>query len=72
MKTPVAPTPETDEMELVKSYANPNRFNHLKLFPNSNWEFCKWTKIDTIGFLLCWVAVAFILAFLWLVLNIGK
>ena len=72
MKTPVAATPETDEMELAASYENPNRFNHLKLFPNSNWEFCKWTKTDTIGFLLCWVAVAFILAFLWLVLNIGK
>ena len=29
-------------------------------------------KIDTFGFLLRWVAVAFILVFLWFVLNFGK
>lgn len=72
MKTPVAATPQRDEIELKKSYDNPARFNDSKLFPNSDWEMGKWDKTDTIGFVLCWVAVAVILCVLWTVLNIGS
>lgn len=50
MKTPVIADREQDSLELENSYENPTRFDHTKLFPKSNWEFCKWTKIDTIGF----------------------
>ena len=32
---------------------NPTRFDHTKLLPSSNWEFCKWDRVDTIGFLGC-------------------
>jgi Na+/proline symporter len=71
MKTEVQPTPEQDEAELEISYANPKRFDHLKLFPKSDWEFCKWTKIDTIGFVLSCIAVAAIVGLFWLVLNLG-
>jgi hypothetical protein len=35
MKTPVAPTLEEDAREVEASYANPTRFDHLKLFPGS-------------------------------------
>ncbi|OHB48389.1 MAG: hypothetical protein A2Y10_20010 [Planctomycetes bacterium GWF2_41_51] len=72
MKTPVSSNPEEDAREIEKSFVNPTRFDHLKLFPKSNWEFCKWTKSDTIGFLLCWGGVAFVLVLLWAILNVGK
>jgi Na+/proline symporter len=72
MKTPVAPTPELDHEEVEKSRLNPNRFDHEKLFPHSNWEFCKWTRQDYVGFFGCWALVFVILGILWLVLNIGK
>ena len=72
MKTPVASSPELDAQELEKSYANPQRFDHLKLFPNSKWEMCKWTRMDTVGFVLCWVTLIAVLAVFWLVVNIGS
>jgi hypothetical protein len=50
MKTKVIADRELDKAELQKSYDNPTRFDHTKLFPNSNWEFCKWNKEDIWGF----------------------
>jgi Na+/proline symporter len=72
LKTPIALTPEEDAVEIEKSYANPQRYDHLKIFRKSNWEMCKWNRQDTIGFLLCWVMVAFILGLFFLLLNIGR
>jgi hypothetical protein len=71
MKTPVAPTPEADHVEVEKNEANPERVEHLKIFPNSNWEFGKWTKADYLGFFGCCGIVFVILGILWLVLHIG-
>jgi SSS family solute:Na+ symporter len=71
LKTPIAPTPEEDEREVALSYANPHRFDHRKLFPRSTWEFSKWKGTDYVGFISCWGVVGLIIAFLWLVLNIG-
>ncbi|MFI4912889.1 MAG: sodium:solute symporter [Sedimentisphaeraceae bacterium JB056] len=71
MKTPIAPTLEEDEIEVQKSYEMPHRFDHKKLFPKSSWEFCKWTKTDTYGFILCWIATGVIVwMFMW-ILGIG-
>jgi Na+/proline symporter len=53
MKTPVGDTPELDVIAMEETRLNPTRFDHTKLLPWSNWEFCKWTKVDTIGFLIC-------------------
>jgi len=53
MKTPVADTPELDALDMEETRRNPTRFDHTKLLPRSNWEFCKWTRIDTVGFLIC-------------------
>jgi Na+/proline symporter len=72
MKTAVAPTPELDHEEVEKSIANPSRFDDQKMFPHTQWEFCKWTKNDYIGFFGCYGVVVGILAVLWLVLHIGK
>lgn len=72
MKTPVAKTLDEDAQELEVSYANPTRFDHLKLFPKSNWEMCKWTREDTIGWVLCWLTVCAVLVVFWLAVNIGS
>jgi Na+/proline symporter len=72
MKTPVAPTLELDAKEVEASYANPSRYDHLKLFPRSNWEFTKWDKTDTLGFLACCALVGVVLLVFKGVLVIGS
>ncbi len=53
MKTPVGDTPELEAAGMEETRRNPTRFDHTKLVPRSNWEFCKWDRTDTIGFLVC-------------------
>ncbi len=69
MKTKVIADRELDKAELQKSYDNPTRFDHLKLFPKSNWEFCKWTKEDTWGFLVSLALTTGILTAFWLLIR---
>jgi SSS family solute:Na+ symporter len=69
MKTKVIPDRELDKAELQKSYDNPTRFDHLKLFPNSNWEFCKWDKDDTWGVLASTALTIGILLAFWLLIK---
>jgi hypothetical protein len=72
LKTPVGPTSEDDALAVAASYANPTRYDHLKLFPNSNWEFTKWDKRDTVGFIVCCALVGVVLLVFKTVLVIGK
>ncbi|HBF34850.1 TPA: transporter [Candidatus Sumerlaeota bacterium] len=72
MKTQVRRDPREDEIEVALSLAQPGRFDHLKLFPRSNWEFTKWKLEDYIGFSVCWGIVLVIMSLLWLVLTIGS
>ncbi len=53
MKTPVGDTPELEVATMAETRRNPTRFDHTKLLPRSNWEFCKWDRTDTIGFVAC-------------------
>ena len=54
MKTPVGATPELEAAAMEETRRNPHRFDHTKLFgPRSSWEFGKWDRVDTIGFLGC-------------------
>ncbi len=69
MKTPVIADHELDKTELEKSYADPTRFDHKKLFPKSNWEFCKWTKEDAYGFVGSSAVTAVIVIAFWLLLK---
>ena len=71
LKTPVAPTAELDRVEVEQSIAKPERFDHLKLLPRTNWEFTKWTGKDFAGFFGCWGIVGVILVILYLVLHVG-
>jgi energy-coupling factor transporter transmembrane protein EcfT len=72
MKTPVGPTAADDARAVEASYANPARYDHLKLFPRSNWELTKWNRQDTLGFLGCCALVGVILIFFKAVLMIGS
>lgn len=72
MRTPVAPTPIRDEEEVRLSHERPHRFDHLKLMPNSEWQFTKWTRTDFVGFFGCWGLVGVVLLVLWAVLTIGS
>ncbi len=53
MKTPVGETTELEAAAIEATRRNPTRFDHTKLLPRSNWEFCKWDRVDTLGFLIC-------------------
>jgi solute:Na+ symporter, SSS family len=53
MKTPVGDTPELEAAGLEETRRHPTRFDATKLVPASNWEFCKWDRVDTVGFLVC-------------------
>jgi len=65
MKTKVIADREQDNAELQKSYDNPTRFDHKKLFPKTNWEFCKWTKEDAWGFFASTALTAIIVGLFW-------
>ena len=71
MKTPVAPTLEEDARRVAESYANPTRYDHLKLFPRSKWEFTRWDRTDTLGFLACCALVGVVLLVFKGVLMLG-
>ncbi|MCX5633745.1 MAG: sodium:solute symporter family protein [Phycisphaerae bacterium] len=69
MKTKVIPDHALDKAELEKSYANPTRFDHTKLFPNSSWEFCKWDKEDTYGVIGSLALTLAIVGGFWLIIK---
>ena len=71
MKTPVDPDPEGDAREIDVSYARPDRFNDRKLFPGSNWEFERPTKMDFWGFVGCFVVCFAIIGVVLWVARIG-
>jgi SSS family solute:Na+ symporter len=52
--------------------ANPTRFNHLKIFPGSNWEFRKWNREDWTGVIGSCLAVASVVALLMLIVSLGN
>lgn len=72
MKTPAVADKKKDEYELALSYGNPGRFDHHKIWPNSNWEFCKFDKTDVKGIVVFTIAGIAILFIVYFVSLIGK
>ena len=72
MKTPVGGDPQQDAEELERSYREPDRFNDRKLWPNSNLEIQKPTRLDVGGFVLSIAACFGIIALAVLVTSIGS
>jgi Na+/proline symporter len=71
MKTPVGETPELEAAAMTETQRNPTRFDHTKLVPASNWEFCKWDRTDTIGFAACCAVSAAIVGLFVFLLNLA-
>jgi len=73
MKTPVGATPELEAAAMAETARNPGRFDHTKLFgANSSWEFCRWDKVDTLGFIACLGVSGAILAAFWILLRLAS
>lgn len=54
MKTPVGETAEKEIRAMAATRAEPNRFDGEKILgANSSWEFTRWDRVDTLGFLAC-------------------
>jgi len=72
MKTPVESDPEEDARQLELSYADPRRFDDRNLFgPGADWEFNKWNRTDTVGFLISCAAAIGVILLLVGVISIG-
>ncbi len=70
MHTPVQPTPEEEEAALEAAYRDPGQYEEQKMFPGSDWELLKWTKMDYLGFFGSWALVGVIILLLWLMVSI--
>lgn len=53
MKTRTAADPDEDRRRLEESYADPNRFDHQKLFPGTDIELQRPGLADVLGFVVC-------------------
>ncbi|MBI2512091.1 MAG: hypothetical protein HYV96_08930 [Opitutae bacterium] len=72
MKTPVGATPELEAAALAETQRDPRRFDDLKLLGrDSNWEFSRWDRVDTVGFLVCCGISAGIIALFWFLLRLA-
>lgn len=72
MKTAVGATPELEVAALAETERNPHRFDHLKLLGcDSAWEFTRWDRVDTVGFLVCCGISAGIIALFWFLLRLA-
>ncbi|HVZ63875.1 MAG TPA: hypothetical protein VG936_04740 [Lacunisphaera sp.] len=72
MKTPVGDTPELEAAAMEETRRNPTRFEHTKLFgADSSWEFCKWDRVDAIGFIVCCVFSAVIVGIFLFLLKLA-
>lgn len=69
MKTPVGATPAEEAAAMAETRRRPDRFDDRKLLPGSAWEFTKWDRVDTVGFLACCALSGAILALFALLLR---
>jgi len=73
MKTPIGATPELEAAAMDGTRRNPHRFDHTKLLgPRSSWEFARWDRVDTLGFLGCCATSGLIILGFVLVLRLAR
>ena len=70
LMTPVGATPELEVTAMEETRRNPNRFDHTKIFPRSAWEWTKWDKTDTVGFVICLGVSTGIVGLFWFLLRL--
>jgi len=72
MRTPVHPDRRIDAREVQRSLDDPHRLDHRLMFPNSSLELYRWTRRDTIGFILSLGGVGAVLSFVWVLVSLGR
>lgn len=72
LRVPVVEERERDRAQLEEAFANPDSTEYLKVIPCSHWEFRRWNRVDTIGFLIAWGLVIAILAAAWFLISGGS
>jgi solute:Na+ symporter, SSS family len=72
MLTPVVGSHEDDDRAMEQTRANPGRFNHLLIFPNSNWEIRKWNREDWMGVIISSLAAVSVVILLIIIVSWGK
>lgn len=71
MKTPAGGSPEEDRQRVLAMTGDHETLRSLKLFPDSSWEFQKWTKEDGIGLVVVLIVVMIVIALAMAVSAIG-
>jgi Na+/proline symporter len=72
MKTPVGDTAAREQTALEETVQRPDRFDQAKLLGRgSSWEFTKWDRTDTVGFLICCAVSGGIIGLFWLLLRLA-
>ncbi|OPZ65325.1 MAG: sodium/panthothenate symporter [bacterium ADurb.Bin478] len=69
--TPTVADQQEDQRLLNEAIAHPEKVEQRKLFPGTQWEFWKPTKLDIWGFVLCWALVAVIILLYIVIMKIG-
>lgn len=69
--TPTVADQQEDQRLLNDAIAHPEKVEQRKLFPGTQWEFWKPTKLDIWGFVLCWALVALIILLYIVIMKIG-
>lgn len=70
MNTPVQKTEAEDKKAVAEAMRHPESYKKNKVFPRSDWEFLKPTRLDIIGFGGSWVLVGFIVFLLWVMVSL--
>ena len=61
-----------DEEMLALALQDYDSMRSALVFPNSNWEFYKWSKQDIVGFILAWGMVIGVLVLLYFAVTLGS
>lgn len=70
--TPAVADKDLDAIEVQKRIDDPGLVEKNKIFPHTNWEFPKPTRLDIWGFAACWAGVAIIIALYVVIMNFGS
>ena len=71
MNTPVRSDPEADSEALEAAYLDPSSTTGRKLFPKSDWEFVRPTKMDVTGFVISCIVCGLVIGLLLWLAGIG-
>ena len=61
-----------DEEMLAQAVLDFDSTRKALVFPNSDWEYYKWSKQDTVGFALAWLMVIGVLVLLYFAVTLGS